>query len=208
MRTYAPAAVAGLATLGAAGGFETKPVPESQLAKDLKETATDRMKRENTQRLNYLQNLPGVVYDQFGQPVSGSYNPFPTYTPQGAEPPVARTGGEGLPDIGSMPSPFQPYQPQLFQPYNTAQAYTNLMPRTRMAQGGIAGLAAGGYPRRTGQISGPGTEKSDSIPAMLSDGEFVMTASAVRGAGKGSRREGAKKMYKLMHQLEKNSERG
>jgi hypothetical protein len=74
--------------------------------------------------------------------------------------------------------------------------------------GGIAGLGAGGYPRRTGQISGPGTEKSDSIPAMLSDGEFVMTAKAVRGAGKGSRRAGAKQMYKLMHQLEKNSERG
>lgn len=77
-----------------------------------------------------------------------------------------------------------------------------------MNMGGIAGLAQGGYPRRTGQISGPGTEKSDSIPAMLSDGEFVMTAKAVRGAGKGNRRAGAKQMYKLMHQLEKNSERG
>ena len=74
--------------------------------------------------------------------------------------------------------------------------------------GGIAALTRGGYPRRTGQINGPGTEKSDSIPAMLSDGEFVMTAKAVRGAGKGSRRAGAKKMYALMHQLEKNSERG
>jgi hypothetical protein len=77
--------------------------------------------------------------------------------------------------------------------------------------GGIASLAQGGYPRRTGQINGPGTEKSDSIPAMLSDGEFVMTAKAVRGAdptGKGKRRAGAKQMYKLMHQLEKNSERG
>jgi hypothetical protein len=74
--------------------------------------------------------------------------------------------------------------------------------------GGIAGLAQGGYPRRTGQISGPGTETSDSIPAMLSDGEFVMTAKAVRGLGKGSRREGAKKMYALMHQLERNAARG
>jgi hypothetical protein len=73
---------------------------------------------------------------------------------------------------------------------------------------GIAGLAQGGYPRRNGQISGPGTEKSDSIPAMLSDGEFVMTAKAVRGAGKGNRRAGAKKMYALMNQLEKNAARG
>jgi hypothetical protein len=85
---------------------------------------------------------------------------------------------------------------------------TQAAPVKTMNMGGIAGLAQGGYPRRTGQISGPGTEKSDSIPAMLSDGEFVMTAKAVRGAGKGNRRAGAKQMYKLMHQLEKNSERG
>ena len=73
---------------------------------------------------------------------------------------------------------------------------------------GIASLAAGGYPRRTGQISGPGTPTSDSIPAMLSDGEFVMTEKAVRGAGKGDRRAGAKRMYALMNQLEKNAARG
>ena len=76
-----------------------------------------------------------------------------------------------------------------------------------MRTGGIAQLASGGYPRKTGQISGPGTETSDSIPAMLSDGEFVMTAGAVRGAGNGSRRAGAKKMYALMHQLERNAAR-
>jgi hypothetical protein len=74
--------------------------------------------------------------------------------------------------------------------------------------GGIATLGSGGYPRRTGQISGPGTATSDSIPAMLSDGEFVMTAKAVRGAGKGDRRAGAKRMYALMNQLEKNAARG
>jgi len=98
----------------------------------------------------------------------------------------------------------------IYQPYNNSNMYTNLLapPRRYADGGGIAALGKGGYPRRTGQISGPGTEKSDSIPAMLSDGEFVMTAAAVRGAGKGNRRDGAKRMYKLMHQLEKNSERG
>ncbi len=83
-----------------------------------------------------------------------------------------------------------------------------VVPQTRMATGGIANLASGGYPRRNGQIEGPGTETSDEIPAMLSDGEFVMTAKAVRGAGGGSRRDGAKKMYALMHRLEKNATRG
>ena len=53
-----------------------------------------------------------------------------------------------------------------------------------------------------GEIVGPGTPTSDSIPAMLSDGEFVMNARAVRGAGGGDRQKGAKKMYAMMRQFE------
>ena len=58
--------------------------------------------------------------------------------------------------------------------------------------------AAGG-----GAINGPGTPTSDSIPAMLSDGEFVMNAKAVRGAGGGDRRAGAQRMYDMMRALER-----
>ena len=61
------------------------------------------------------------------------------------------------------------------------------------------------FPRKTGPIDGPGTGTSDSIPAMLSDGEFVFTAKAVRAMGKGSRRKGAKRMYALMKALEKRA---
>lgn len=59
--------------------------------------------------------------------------------------------------------------------------------------------------RRGGHLMGPGTGTSDSIPARLSDGEFVMTARAVRGAGNGSREDGAKKMYDMMHKFEKRA---
>jgi hypothetical protein len=71
------------------------------------------------------------------------------------------------------------------------------------------GMAEGGdvdFPRMNGPISGPGTETSDDIPAMLSDGEFVVNAKAVRGIGrlKGAgkskaeqRQEGARMMYAL-----------
>ena len=45
-------------------------------------------------------------------------------------------------------------------------------------------------------------EKADDIPAMLSNNEFVFTADAVRGAGKGNVNQGAKKMYALMKKLE------
>jgi hypothetical protein len=82
--------------------------------------------------------------------------------------------------------------------------YTGIM--ENKADGGIIGMAQGGeFPRKTGEISGPGTGTSDSIPAMLSDGEFVMTAKAVRGAGNGDRMAGARKMYQMMDNLEEQA---
>ena len=78
---------------------------------------------------------------------------------------------------------------------------------------GIMGMAKGGdvFPRRTGAISGPGTKTSDSIPAMLSDGEFVQRTDAVNGAGimmgatnaKEAREKGADFMYALQDKLAK-----
>ena len=89
---------------------------------------------------------------------------------------------------------------------------------------GYSGTAAPGTPvvsyrpkmmNMGGYIEGPGTGKSDSIPATiyqnggpvqearLSDGEFVMTADAVRGAGGGNRNAGAAKMYQMMNQFER-----
>jgi len=70
------------------------------------------------------------------------------------------------------------------------------------------GYAKGGtakFPKKNGAINGPGTGTSDDIPAMLSDGEFVFTAKAVRNMGDGSRRKGAKRMYALMRKLEGRS---
>jgi hypothetical protein len=86
--------------------------------------------------------------------------------------------------------------------FNPNQTYTRpeiespFAPATFAAKGGVMDLQDGG------ESKGPGTGTSDSIPAMLSDGEFVMTAKAVRGAGGGDRREGARKMYEAMDKLE------
>jgi hypothetical protein len=91
------------------------------------------------------------------------------------------------------------------QPYNLAGmygvplVYGQDMPQ-RMAKGGIPEPTQ--FPRKNGPINGPGSGTSDDIPAMLSDGEFVFTAKAVRNAGSGSRRKGAARMYKLMKMLE------
>jgi len=67
------------------------------------------------------------------------------------------------------------------------------------AQGGIMRLQGGG------EITGPGSGTSDSIPARLSDGEFVMTADAVQGMGNGSRDLGAARMYDLMSRFERTA---
>jgi hypothetical protein len=88
--------------------------------------------------------------------------------------------------------------PSNYEGFENMQVQSNLIPK--IAQGGIMDLRAQG-----GMSLGPGTEKSDDIPAMLSDGEFVMTGKAVRGFGNGSRQAGAKKLYSMMHQAENNA---
>ena len=69
-----------------------------------------------------------------------------------------------------------------------------------------AGFKQGGgisdFPEKDGMINGPGDGQSDDIPAMLSDGEFVMTKQAVMAAGNGDRQQGTKAMYSMMNNLE------
>ena len=57
--------------------------------------------------------------------------------------------------------------------------------------------------RKTGGFVPIGVkEKADDVPAMLSKNEFVFTADAVRGAGDGSIKKGAQRMYNTMKKLE------
>ena len=75
------------------------------------------------------------------------------------------------------------------------------------AQGGRIGMYGGGDLNAIpgGAVSGPGTETSDSIPAQLSNNEFVITADAVRAAGGGDIDLGAQKFYGIMNALDPNS---
>jgi hypothetical protein len=96
----------------------------------------------------------------------------------------------GVRPMGS--SGYQTYTPAPYVPPPTYNA----------AKGSGPSGVAQEFPRMNGPINGPGTGTSDDVPAMLSDGEFVFTAKAVRNMGNGSRRKGAKKMYALMKKLE------
>ena len=101
-------------------------------------------------------------------------------------------------DVGTKIKPYEPHGQYWAHYLNPASVvYSG-------NQGGIVGYNRGGVMdlQGGGESRGPGTGTSDSIPAMLSDGEFVMTADAVRGAGGGDRREGARRMYEAMDRLE------
>ena len=109
--------------------------------------------------------------------------------------------------VPQMPDMMDPKyaRPLQFGGIYGSRGYSNIprMPVTA-ADGGIMALEMGGttYPRKQGHIKGPGTGTSDSIPALLSDGEFVFTAKSVRNLGNGSRRKGAKRLYAMMKMLE------
>jgi hypothetical protein len=80
--------------------------------------------------------------------------------------------------------------------------------RNKKAMGGIMNLKMGGMPvemdlrAKGGFVPIGKKERADDVPARLSKNEFVFTANAVRNAGDGDIRKGAKRMYNLMHQLE------
>ena len=78
----------------------------------------------------------------------------------------------------ATPQPAQPIEPVEDSAVMTARYGGPVM---AFKDGGNVDMAE--FKRMDGKIAGPGTEISDDIPAMLSDGEFVMTGRAVRGAG-------------------------
>ena len=146
--------------------------------------------------VNFMRYSPSALQMQ-----DPRYYGITSFVPKGEEPDF-NLGYRGVPG-------------QMYANYNVDDKTGALSPRNAR-NGGIISLAEGGetnFPRKNGQIAGPGTERSDDIPAMLSDGEFVVNAKAVRGIGrlfngkikdkKNARREGARAMYALQRAGEK-----
>ena len=83
-----------------------------------------------------------------------------------------------------------------------------MLRRQPAAMGGIMNLKMGGTPvemdlrAKGGFVPIGKKERADDVPARLSKNEFVFTAKAVRNAGNGDIREGARRMYNLMNKLE------
>jgi hypothetical protein len=189
---YGPLALAGTAAIAAAGGMKSKPADESPLGLETKDYLADRRK-EAEARDRELESAGYTWRPMAPTSRESTLVPTPSFStiPVGGIPVGMPTGITNMP--GGVP-----------QPYNVSGLYGVPLLYGQQPPGRAKGgeMTMRDFPRKTGPINGPGTGTSDSIPAMLSDGEFVFTAKAVRNAGNGSRRKGAARMYKLMKMLE------
>ncbi len=102
---------------------------------------------------------------------------------------VFTANGKSLGSIGAVARALSRLNGKTANTYTTHHVRTkystqydsNMAKSFRKASGGPIRLAGGGNPG--GRIAGPGTSTSDSIPAMLSDGEWVIRAAAVAKYG-------------------------
>jgi hypothetical protein len=95
----------------------------------------------------------------------------------------------------TTPVPNDPAAPAMYVPDDNT-----------FARGGGAFAAKRGGPSRRTEfaVNGPGTGRSDDIPAVLSDGEYVIDAETVALLGDGSSRAGAKKLDELRVKIRKH----
>ena len=191
LQKYGPLALAGTAVAGAAGAFKSQPGDSSPLY-DAEDYIRQSQKR--------AEDVNKFFENRGFYPNPSTYQPRQQPTPAVPNFPVNPiTMAPTVPTPGITLSPGG-----VLQPYNVAGLYQvpQIYPPMPVYRAKGGPMETTQFPRKTGAINGPGTGTSDSIPAMLSDGEFVFTAKAVRNAGNGSRRKGAARMYKLMKMLE------
>ena len=174
-------------------------------------------------KLNYADTEPGVdirinardenpaAYRFYPSEVSKLYSQMKgvPFSPLVAPPKEATFVDElGLYDEAGNETPQRRITSQLYAKDGTyVNAYAD----------GTGEMGVEDYPERDELVTGPGGEKGDKIPAMLSDGEFVFNAAAVRGMGimAGANPEdeyeqrllGARQMYDYQKQAEEMAKR-
>jgi hypothetical protein len=213
-------------------GQETKPGSAVYIPTD---SALKAVYRPYYSEVTKQYNLDRPIDPQTGEPIP--FNPLlgPSasavdfnLTPQrlaGIEyanaPMPAKTQGIGplAKDIGPVSPPAQakpigaPQQPINNIPLDVIEEIRS-RPKMNLAMMAEGGMTMDGqyFPDLDDLITGPGGERDDKIPAMLSDGEFVTNARAVRGIGAlagapmndpfAQRMEGAKQMYAMQKAAE------
>ena len=159
--------------------------------------------------------LGKLAYEDAKKQTGVPLTPLTTMSPTGRyniEAEIARRMGQPAPnpvEFGLLP---EGTLPELSGGKPAGMMYGG--PVMAYAKGGAVQMQEGGemdpnmFPRMDGDINGPGTETSDDIPAMLSDGEFVMTGRAVRGAGAYEIQSDGNGIISLIPSLKEDRERG
>ena len=159
--------------------------------------------------------LGKLAYEDAKKQTGVPLTPLTTMSPTGRyniEAEIAKRMGQSAPnpvEFGLLP---EGTIPQLSGGMPAGMMYGG--PVMAYAEGGAVQMQEGGemdpsqFPRMDGDINGPGTETSDDIPAMLSDGEFVMTGKAVRGAGSYNMEQGDGGIINLVPSYDESRERG
>lgn len=86
------------------------------------------------------------------------------------------------PPPAAAPAPTTPTTPS---PPSSPTLFQRVKNMVGLKDGGKVGYACGGGVKKAmgGPIQGPGTSRSDSIPARLSKGEYVLPADTVKKVG-------------------------
>jgi len=155
--------------------------------------------------------LGKMAYDETKKDKGVPLTPLNTMNAAGRfnlEAEIARRMGQQAPnpvEFGLLP---QGTFPELSggQPAPVAMNMGGYVMPMQYAEGG--NVAVEDFERQNGMINGMGTETSDDVPAMLSDGEFVMTGQAVRGAGSYEMEQGDGGILTLIPSLDEDRERG
>ena len=191
----------------------------------------NRNKKANGGRIGYADGTPAAGLAirlnrpiQSGDPMGSFYDSGPALRaqalPRPGMPMMSTPRSEIAPQINSIKEAMMSLPQTRSNPRMSAMRKFNQVQDPRMirlmqmlrrqpaAMGGIMNLKMGGTPvemdlrAKGGFVPIGKKERADDVPARLSKNEFVFTAKAVRNAGGGDIREGARKMYNLMNKLE------
>ena len=176
----------------------------------------NRNKKANGGRMGYADGsgpIPIGLVDYRGTPWENSMPKLGGTLSQVSQP-IPRPGQESIKEaIMSLPQIRSNPQMNAMRRYSQVRdprmmRLMQMLKRQPAAMGGIMNLKMGGMPvemdlrAKGGFVPIGKKERADDVPARLSKNEFVFTANAVRNAGDGDIRKGAKRMYNLMHKLE------
>jgi len=173
-----------------------------------------------------VQEAPKSIISAITPPAAVAVNPpvtTPVITPQGKTAPVApgttpNTRKLSDEEYAALSPLEKAYYDMGISTYGTFAPEYNYFPNRQpiLLREPVIAPDEKNKKRNGGLVKGPGTETSDSVPALiggktpaaLSDGEFVFTGRAVRGMGNGDRMEGARKLHQMMKKAEGNASKG